>query len=136
MILAGLHRIYNFQHMDGGWGWWLDDESQILMTSIIISALIQIEKIGFSVNPISLGQGIDYLISHQNPNGFLDFNQYSSNYLEATAFILKALIRYNNITSQLDMALSKAVNSCIQLWNNNEDFHSSYAASLYYIATH
>ena len=43
MIITGLSRIYNFQHSDGGWGWWNDDGSKIIMTAIVVSALNQIE---------------------------------------------------------------------------------------------
>ena len=44
-------------------------------------------------------------------------------------------MNYNNITSQIDMALGKAVKGCIISWNSNEELQSSYAASLFYIAT-
>jgi hypothetical protein len=135
MILKGLHRIYNFQHYDGGWGWWLDDNSKILMTSIIISALIHIEDAGFHVNSFVLKRGIDYLISNQDPSGSWNFDHYSINSLEATAFILKALMNYNNISTQIELALSKAVNRFIALWEINQGMQSPYAASLFYIAT-
>ncbi|MFX0000086.1 MAG: MG2 domain-containing protein [Candidatus Hermodarchaeota archaeon] len=133
MILEGLHRIYNFQHSDGGWGWWRDDNSKILMTSIVISALNQIQEVGFPVNPIILQKGIDYLIAHQYPNGAWDFQEYSSNTLEATAFILNALMNSDNITTEMDVAISKAVNEFQIIWNT-QDMKSSYAASLFYIA--
>ncbi|MHA2120622.1 MAG: MG2 domain-containing protein, partial [Promethearchaeota archaeon] len=90
MILEGINRIYNFQHTDGGWGWWRSDGSKIIMTSIVVSALIQIEDAGFQINRFILEKGIDYLILHQFPSGLWDFQEYSSNSLEATAFILKA----------------------------------------------
>ncbi len=134
MILEGLNRIYNFQHSDGGWGWWRDDTSKILMTSIVVSALIQIEEVGFQINSITLKRGIEYLINHQYPNGLWDFQEYSSNTLEATAFILKAIMNFNNKTSQMDTAISKAVNEFRSLWNT-EEMQSAYAASLFYIAT-
>lgn len=134
MILEGLSRIYNFQHGDGGWGWWRDDASKILMTSIVISALNQIEKVGFQINSYILKKGIDYLITHQHPNGVWDFQEYSSDVLEATAFILKALISSNNITSPMDTAINNAIGEFTSLWNAG-DMQSTYAASLFYIAT-
>lgn len=134
MILEGLNRIYNFQHSDGGWGWWRDDKSKILMTSIVVSALNQIEEVGFQINSITIKKGIEYLINHQYPNGLWDFQEYSSNTLEATAFILKAIMNFNNKTSQMDAAISKAVNEFRSLWNT-EEMQSTYAASLFYIAT-
>ncbi|KKM94011.1 hypothetical protein LCGC14_1202580, partial [marine sediment metagenome] len=134
MILEGLSRIYNFQHSDGGWGWWRDDASKILMTSIVISALNQIKRVGFQINSYKLDKGIDYLIAHQHPNGAWDFQEYSSNTLEATAFILKALISSNNITSQMNTTINKAIGEFTSLWNAG-DMQSTYGASLFYIAT-
>ncbi|MFX0022082.1 MAG: MG2 domain-containing protein [Candidatus Hermodarchaeota archaeon] len=132
MILKGLDRIYNFQHNDGGWGWWRDDASKILMTSIVISALNQIQEVGFQVNSISLRRGINYLIALQDISGVWDFQEYSSNVLEATAFILKGLMNSKNITTEMDLAINKAVNEFQTLWNT-EDMKSSYGASLFYI---
>ncbi|MFX0137400.1 MAG: alpha-2-macroglobulin family protein, partial [Candidatus Hodarchaeota archaeon] len=134
MILEGLNRIYHFQHSDGGWGWWRNDASKIIMTSIVVSALIQIEEIGFQINSFILKKGIDYLINHQHPNGLWDFQEYSSNTLEATAFVLKAIMNFQNKTSQIDTAISQAVSEFNNIWYT-EEMQSAYAASLFYIAT-
>ena len=40
-IRAGLDRLYSFQHQDGGWGWWRDDESSPFMTAYVVSGLRQ-----------------------------------------------------------------------------------------------
>ncbi|MFW9878872.1 MAG: alpha-2-macroglobulin family protein, partial [Candidatus Thorarchaeota archaeon] len=134
MILEGLSRIYDFQHYDGGWGWWEDDASKIIMTSIVVSALNQIEGAGFLINPIVLENGISFLIIHQNPIGVWDFQDYSSNTLEATAFILKAIINYKDMTTQIETAINMAVSEFNNLWYTG-DMQSTYAASLFYIAT-
>jgi len=104
------------------------------MTSIVISALNQIEKVGFQINSDILNKGIDYLILHQHLNGVWDFQKYSSNTLEATAFILKALISSNNIISPMNTAINKAIGEFTNLWNAG-DMQSTYGASLFYIAT-
>ncbi|MFW9874616.1 MAG: MG2 domain-containing protein [Candidatus Thorarchaeota archaeon] len=134
MILKGLSRIYDFQHYDGGWGWWEDDASKVIMTSIVVSALNQIEEAGFLINPIVLESGINFLITHQNPSGIWDFQEYSSNTLEATAFILKAIINYKKMTTQIETVINIAVSEFNKLWHIG-DMQSTYAASLFYIAT-
>ncbi|MFX1346065.1 MAG: MG2 domain-containing protein [Promethearchaeota archaeon] len=134
MVLEGLSRIYNFQHSDGGWGWWEDDASKIIMTSIVVSALNQIEEVGFRINSIVLGKGIDYLITHQHPSGVWDFQEYSSNTLEATAFILKAIMKYKDISPLINASISLAVTEFKDLWHTG-DMQCTYAASLFYIAT-
>lgn len=134
MVLEGLSRIYNFQHADGGWGWWEKDGSKVIMTSIVVSALNQVEESGFHINPIILHKGIEYLIDHQHVNGEWDFQEYSSNTLEATAYVLKAIMKYKNITAEIEVSINKAVDRFSVLWYSG-GMKSSYAASLFYIAT-
>ncbi|MGA2183361.1 MAG: MG2 domain-containing protein [Bryobacteraceae bacterium] len=45
-ITAGMDRLYDFQHEDGGWGWWKTDESQIFMTAYVITGLGQAKAAG------------------------------------------------------------------------------------------
>ncbi len=40
-IRAGLDRLYNFQHEDGGWGWWETDDSHPFMTAYVVAGLAQ-----------------------------------------------------------------------------------------------
>jgi len=39
MVRAGLDRLYGFQHDDGGWGWWPNDDSRVFMTAYVVSGL-------------------------------------------------------------------------------------------------
>ena len=41
MIAAGMTRIRDYQHSDGGWGWWKDDPSDTWMTAYVVYGLIQ-----------------------------------------------------------------------------------------------
>jgi uncharacterized protein YfaS (alpha-2-macroglobulin family) len=41
MVSAGIERLQNFQHDDGGWGWWPDDPSRVFMTAYVVSGLGQ-----------------------------------------------------------------------------------------------
>ena len=45
-IRAGLDRLYNFQHEDGGWGWWETDESHPFMTAYVVAGLVQAQGRG------------------------------------------------------------------------------------------
>ena len=60
-IQAGMDRLYDFQHEDGGWGWWKDDESQVFMTAYVVSGLAQSSAAGYEVKPEVLTRGKDYL---------------------------------------------------------------------------
>ena len=39
MVKAGLDRLYDFQHADGGWGWWKEGESDHFMTAYVLWGL-------------------------------------------------------------------------------------------------
>ena len=36
---AGYDRLADYQHDDGGWGWWKEDESRVFMTAYVVSGL-------------------------------------------------------------------------------------------------
>lgn len=36
MVNQGLNRLYDFQHSDGGWGWWKEGESDHFMTAYVL----------------------------------------------------------------------------------------------------
>jgi uncharacterized protein YfaS (alpha-2-macroglobulin family) len=38
-VQKGLNRLYAYQHEDGGWGWWKDDQSDPFMTAYVVSGL-------------------------------------------------------------------------------------------------
>ncbi len=39
MVKEGLARLYDFQHADGGWGWWKEGESDHFMTAYVVWGL-------------------------------------------------------------------------------------------------
>jgi alpha-2-macroglobulin len=38
---AGLDRLKDYEHDDGGWGWWKEDESRVSMTAYVVAGLGQ-----------------------------------------------------------------------------------------------
>jgi hypothetical protein len=36
---AGLERLKDYQHDDGGWGWWKEDSSRVYMTAYVVSGI-------------------------------------------------------------------------------------------------
>ena len=45
-IDAGITRLQDYRHEDGGWGWWKEDQSQVFMTAYVVSGLAQAVKAG------------------------------------------------------------------------------------------
>jgi len=60
-IRAGMDRLYDFQHDDGGWGWWKDDESAVFMTAYVVSGLSQAQAAGYDVKDGVISRGQDWL---------------------------------------------------------------------------
>jgi uncharacterized protein YfaS (alpha-2-macroglobulin family) len=60
-ISAGLERLYNFQHEDGGWGWWETDETDPFMTAYVVAGFAEAKRAGVVINPRSLRRGVAWL---------------------------------------------------------------------------
>jgi len=58
-VQSGLERLYNLQHGDGGWGWWLDDKTDPFMTAYVVDGLAMARRAGYGVNSYALDQGRD-----------------------------------------------------------------------------
>ena len=61
MVAAGLQRLYNFQHYDGGWGWWEADASHPYMTAYVVYGLAKAKEAEQPVDPNVLERGIQAL---------------------------------------------------------------------------
>lgn len=55
-IDAGLKRLYDFQHDDGGWGWWETDDSNVFMSTYVLAGLSQAKQTGYDVDPDHLSK--------------------------------------------------------------------------------
>lgn len=63
MVAQGLLRLYNFQHSDGGWGWWEYDSSDLWMTAYVVYGLQECRRAGFEVDGEVLQWGLEWLQS-------------------------------------------------------------------------
>jgi len=62
-LVAGLQRLYALQHLDGGWGWWENDDSQPYLTAYVVQGLVEAKKAGYAVDQARFDQAIAYLNS-------------------------------------------------------------------------
>jgi uncharacterized protein YfaS (alpha-2-macroglobulin family) len=63
MIADGLQKLYDFQHHDGGWGWWKDDESTPFNTAYVLYGLHAIQQADFAVDKDAIERAVSYLLS-------------------------------------------------------------------------
>jgi uncharacterized protein YfaS (alpha-2-macroglobulin family) len=61
VVKAGLDRLYDFQHSDGGWGWWKDDRSTLYMTSYVYYGLSLAKQAGWDVDSGRLQNAAKYI---------------------------------------------------------------------------
>jgi uncharacterized protein YfaS (alpha-2-macroglobulin family) len=60
-VTVGLQRLFNSQHTDGGWGWWVNDKSDPIVSSWVVFGLVKAQQAGFSVEAQVLDAGLSYL---------------------------------------------------------------------------
>ena len=79
-IKAGLDRLADFQHEDGGWGWWKTDESDLFMSAYVVGGLSQAKSAGVEVNDESVKRGVKWLRAayDKNPNMIPDLKAYAA----------------------------------------------------------
>jgi uncharacterized protein YfaS (alpha-2-macroglobulin family) len=56
-----LDRLYNFQHADGGWGWWKDGDSDHYMTAYVLWGLTLARQAGIDVKKDVAERAANYL---------------------------------------------------------------------------
>jgi uncharacterized protein YfaS (alpha-2-macroglobulin family) len=60
-VQKGMERLYAYQHSDGGWGWWKDDQSDPFMTAYVVSGLALAKQNSFSVDDSRIASGREKL---------------------------------------------------------------------------
>jgi uncharacterized protein YfaS (alpha-2-macroglobulin family) len=70
MTDASMARLYDFQHSDGGWGWWKDGDSDDFMTAYVVWGFAVAKEGGLSVNENAVHRAVAYLdgrlVHHEN----------------------------------------------------------------------
>jgi len=61
IVKSGLKRLKDFQHQDGGWGWWENDQTNPFMTAYVMYGLVLTKSAGYKVNYELLSRGSEAL---------------------------------------------------------------------------
>jgi uncharacterized protein YfaS (alpha-2-macroglobulin family) len=93
-VQAGLERLYSFQHDDGGWGWWPDDQSMVFMTAYVVNGLGQTKSAGYTVDDQRIAKAEAWLTSTLNahPDMIPDLRAYAVYALATTSTAPKAAL--------------------------------------------
>ena len=60
-VQKGMERLYAYQHNDGGWGWWKDDQSDPFMTAYVVSGLSLAKHNGYQPDDNRISSGREKL---------------------------------------------------------------------------
>lgn len=61
LINQGLQQLYGYQHDDGGWGWWHDDDSDAYQTAWVVFGLSVTREAGYPVELQVIERGVYFL---------------------------------------------------------------------------
>ena len=79
IVTQGLQKIYGFQHNDGSWGWFYDDDGAAFLSAYVLFGLISVEDAGFTVDSQVVERGFNYLdsaLANTSDVGVRAFAQY------------------------------------------------------------
>ena len=103
-VSFALQRLYAQQHSDGGWGWFVNDESSPLTTAYALIGLVEAQNSGFAVSDDVILRAVAYL------NGqMVVVNESTATWrLNRQAFMLYALARAGRGNVARSMTLFEA----------------------------
>lgn len=104
-VSTGLQRIYALQHYDGGWGWWVSDESNPYLSAYVLLGMHEAQQAGFAVDSDATKRAATFLEDSLKQS--IDINKgYPAN---ARAFVMYVLAEYytaNRATGDLSRAVA------------------------------
>lgn len=125
MVTKGLARLYDFQHSDGGWGWWKDGESDHFMTAYVVWGMTLARDAGIEIKADVLEGGARFLDQ--------EIVEEEANY-DIQSWMLHALASYHRLTkrSEVERFQAKAFEN---LWTNRDRLNA-YTRALLALSAH
>jgi uncharacterized protein YfaS (alpha-2-macroglobulin family) len=122
-----LDRLYDFQHSDGGWGWWKEGDSDHWMTAYVVWGLSLARDAGINVKEEALRRGVRFLDVHlveQEEN------------VDMQAWMLHAVsVYYAPSRNPAGQAGKFAATASDNLWNRRDTLNA-YTRALFALSQH
>jgi hypothetical protein len=64
MVGLALQKLYAEQHYDGGWGWWVTDESDLYLTAYALQGMIEARRADFVVDEGVMARAAGFVFDH------------------------------------------------------------------------
>lgn len=100
ILAEGLRRLADFQHEDGGWGWWKSGPSRPELTALVMQGLATAQRSGVVVDEQMIRQGrkaLEALLLTANP--------------KQTALLYRALTAHGGSNPAAEKLLAESLNS-------------------------
>ncbi|NHJ33468.1 MAG: hypothetical protein FK732_11465, partial [Asgard group archaeon] len=136
MLQVGLSKIASFQHSDGGWGWWSDDQSQTYMTAVVLYGLGLMKDLGYILSDDRILDGALFLASNQLPSGAFTTDGWRIDDLSFTAYVIRSLLANNFANVVISDSLNDAIDYFKTSWLGGSSLKNPYAAALFIEATY
>ncbi|HJP92651.1 MAG TPA: alpha-2-macroglobulin family protein [Pyrinomonadaceae bacterium] len=120
-----LERLYDFQHADGGWGWWKEGDSDHFMTAYVVWGMSLARQAGVEVKAETIERAVAYLDK--------ELVEEETNY-DQQAWILHALSVYHAMRKQADVGKFQQT-AFTNLWTNRDKLNA-YTRALLALAAH
>ncbi|PYV85470.1 MAG: alpha-2-macroglobulin, partial [Acidobacteria bacterium] len=125
MVKQGLERLYDFQHGDGGWGWWKQGESDHFMSAYVVWGLTLARDAGIKLRVGVLDRGAGYLDKEL-------VEEEASH--DVQSWMLHALSFYHASSKQRQVGSFQA-NAFENLWTHRDQLNA-YTRSLLALSAH
>ena len=122
---ASLNRLYDFQHGDGGWGWWKEGDSDHFMSAYVLWGLCLAKDAGLDVKQDAIDRAAVYLDS--------ELVEEEANY-DQQAWILHALASHYSTMRRTKLSEAQQV-ALENIWTNREKLNA-YTRSLLALSAH
>jgi len=120
-----LDRLYDFQHADGGWGWWKVGESDHFMTAYVLWGMTLARQGGIDVKSDVIERAAAFLNK--------ELIEEETNY-DSQAWMLHSLAVYHAMQKQSEVGKFEAT-AFTNLWNNRDGLNA-YTRALLALSAH
>jgi alpha-2-macroglobulin len=120
-----LQRLYDFQHADGGWGWWKDGDSDHFMTAYVVWGMSLAAQAGIDVKSDVLTRAVAFLDK--------ELVEEETNY-DSQAWMLHSLAVYHAMRKQTEAGSFQKV-AFGNLWKNRDRLNA-YTRALLALSAH
>ncbi|MCP3860953.1 MAG: hypothetical protein GY704_14975, partial [Phycisphaeraceae bacterium] len=116
IVSAGLARLYDFQHGDGGWGWWKEGSSDDFMTALVLRGLVLAREADVPVDDARMARCAKFLLKEVATLNLIERKEIGDRIQgDAWAHLAEALLRYGKLKPKEKADVTRLVDALYAL---------------------